>query len=230
VEREEGPERVTVAIREIARIPELLDGRQRVVERRVAQPHLGIRVHRAERQELGHPLDEPPGQRERVTLDAFRDVDLERVRDLVPEHVVGLAEAGDEGHRNARLRPLGEAADAFARRPRREVGLREMGMARVENDRLPLVEAVIEQRGEARVPPLRHARCVPRRRFLLGVVIDVEVLGPEHTEVEAVVLDLVASEVLRIRRRGCEQHRRERQTDHRPWHGHPWDDWKVRLP
>ena len=112
----------------------------------------------AERQVLGHPLDEPARQRERVLLGPLGDVDLERVRDLVAEHVVGLAEAGGKRHRDARLAALGEAAGAFGRRSGRQVGLAEMRMAGVEHQRLPPREGVIEHAREARVPALRHPR------------------------------------------------------------------------
>ena len=54
----------------------------------------------------------------------------------------------------------------------------------------------MEHGGQTRVPALRHARR-DRRGVALGrIEIDVEVRGPQHVKVEALVLDLVAAEVL----------------------------------
>ena len=60
------------------------------------------------------PSMNQPGRTNASCPTALRDVDLERVRDLVAEHVVGLAEAGGKRHRDARLGPLGQAAGALA--------------------------------------------------------------------------------------------------------------------
>ena len=121
--RQVRPERVSVPVRKISRVVELLQRRQTIVPRCVAYPHHRVRSGWTNRQVFGHAFDEPSRQREHVRLRAFRDVDLERMRDLVPEHVIGLAEAGRERHRNPRLVAFGEAAGTLARRSGRQVGL-----------------------------------------------------------------------------------------------------------
>jgi hypothetical protein len=60
---------------------------------------------------------------------------------------------------------------------------------------------VAEELAEAAVPALRHAGDLLDVLPLLRVVVDVEVLGLEHLEVEVPVLDLVLAEVLRGRGR-----------------------------
>ena len=77
-------------------------------------------------------------------------------------------------------------------------GLLESGVAAVENYRLPLLELMVEDRGQTGIPPLRHPR-----RLLGGVALgrieeNPEVLRVEHFELERFVLDLVAAEVLGV--------------------------------
>ena len=85
------------------------------------------------------------------------------------------------------------------------VGLFEVGVGRVEQQRLPAAQLVIEQLLEARVPSLGHARRDVDALAFLGVVVDIEVLGLQHLKVELLVLDLVPAEVLRRCRRGRQQ-------------------------
>ena len=162
----------------------------------------------------------PARQRERVLLDPLGDVDLERVGDLVAEHVIGLAEPGRERHRDARLEALGQTAGAFRRRGGRDVGLGEVRVAGVENERLARGERVVEEVRKTRVPALGHARGVARRLLFLGVVVDVEVLGLQYAEVQPVVVDLVAPEILRLRRPCYHERRAERHGDHGAPHNH----------
>ena len=71
-------------------------------------------------------------------------------------------------------------------------------MVRIEQDRLPLSELPVEDPAETGIPPLGHAGHVARRSLLLGVEMQPEVRSLEDAEVELLVLDLVASEVLGI--------------------------------
>ena len=152
------------------------------------------------------------------------DVDLERVRQLVADDVIGLTETRRKRHHDARLEALGEPAGPLVHRPGADVGLREVAVARVEHDRLAMRELVIEQLREARVPALGHPRRLPRDLFLFRVVIDVEVLGVKRAELEAAVLNLVPAEVLRPRRGWQKQQGRRGEThEYRraPEHGAP---------
>jgi hypothetical protein len=143
--RQVGPEGVAVPVRKVARVVELRQGRQPIVPGGITDPHQGVRVRGTERQVLRHPLDEPAWERECVLLDRLGDVDLERVRDLVAEHVIGFAQPRRERHGDPRLVAFRETAGALARRARRQVRLREVRMAGVEDQRLTLREPVIEQ-------------------------------------------------------------------------------------
>ena len=120
-----------------------------------------------------------------------------------------------------RFATLGDAADRIRHHARHDIGLRKFGLAAVEHQRLAPIEAVIEQRRQPRVPALgepgRHARGA---RFL-RVVIDVEVFGGQNLEIEVLVLDLVAAEVLRSGRRGrAHAHGSDEGTDEWTDHTH----------
>ncbi len=221
--RQVRPERVAVSIRKVARVVELLERRETAVVRRIAQPHRRMPVAGPEREVLGHAFDKPRRKREGIVPGALRDVDLERVRDFVAKHVVGRPQSGRKRHRNPRLRPLGEAACSLGRRPGRDVRLGEVGVAGVEHEGLPPHETVLQHLREARVPALRHARRVAGRVLFFGVVVDVEVFGLKNPEIEAVVADLVAAEVLGFGRSGTGKDRNQTDDGRRaPHHGHPW--------
>src|SRR4030095_1829404 len=97
---------------------------------------------------------------------AFRDVDLERVGELVAQDVVGFTKARRKRHDDARTDPLRESTGAFADRPWVHVGLRKLRMTGVENDRLAASECVIEELRVAGVPTLGHPRRLARDVFL----------------------------------------------------------------
>ncbi|TML11210.1 MAG: hypothetical protein E6G39_14535 [Actinobacteria bacterium] len=119
------------------------------------------------------------------------------MRELVPDHVIGFAETRRKRQHDARLEALGKTAGPFAHSARAHIRLREIRMAGVEHDRLPLREGVVEQLRVARVPALRHPRRLPRDLFLFRVVINIEMLGAKRPELEASVLNLVPPEILR---------------------------------
>lgn len=91
-------------------------------------------------------------------------------------------------------------------------------MAVTEDERLPRGQLVAEQLDQPRMPPFGHARGLSDRGLLFRVIVDVEVLGPRHAEVERLVPDFVGAEVLRLRvrrqqqRRGGEDTGRERSV------------------
>ena len=91
---------------------------------------------------------------------------------------------------------VGEAADSLRDMAGYHRRLREMRVAGVEDDRRPLGQLVVEGARQARVPAFRHARREPRLLAFIGIVVDVEMGRREHLKLEAVVLDLVGSEVL----------------------------------
>ena len=134
------------------------------------------------------------------------DVVLERVHQLVPEHVVGFRERPEHRHHDPPPQSFGHAAGAFADAGH-DVGLAEVRTRRVENERLRTREIVLQDLRQARVPALRHPRGLFGGGARLGVEVHLEMLGGDHLELELFVLDLVAAEVLSRRgwrRRQCE--------------------------
>ena len=87
-----------------------------------------------------------------------RDVELERVHELVADHVIGVGERTAQRQDDAAPQRLGDAAGAFAELALDDVGLLEVGMRRVEHERLASAQLVAEQPLEPRVPALGHAR------------------------------------------------------------------------
>ena len=198
-------------------VGELLDGRQVAFQRGVAQPHRGVGIDRADREVFRHPLHEPQrwihvDERLDPGTDAApaEHVVLELVHHLVADHVLELGVGAGEGQDHAVLEKLGDAARALTDVAADRVGLLEVRLRGVQDDRLAALKLVVQDAGEARVPPLRHACCVERRRALGRIVIDLEVIGLDDLEVEGPVLDLVLPEVLRRQRRRA----RERQRRH----------------
>ena len=132
-----------------------------------------------------------------------RDVELERVHQLVADHMVRVGERPAHRQNDAPAQRLGDAAGAFAELALDDVGLLEVRMRRVEHERLAAAQLVLEHFLEPGQPALGHPGGEVDPFLRARVVVDVEVLGLEHLEVEVLVLNLVAPEVLgRGRRRG----------------------------
>ena len=134
-----------------------------------------------------------------------------------------------EGKNHPLLQEVGDAAGAFAGRLASQgVGLLEVRLVGVQDERFPLAEPVVEEALVAVVPPLGHAAGVPERRVGHGfVAVEVEVLALQDPPVEALVLDLVATEVLGARLGREESARGEREEAcakerHLPDHSTSW--------
>jgi serine/threonine-protein kinase RIO1 len=84
---------------------------------------------------------------------------------------------------------------------------------------------VIEHPFEPRVPALGHPRGNFDSLLLLRVVVDVEVIGLQDLEIEVLVLDLVAAEVLsrRVARDDADEQNGENTEgkESRAFHGNP---------
>ncbi len=180
-------------------VVELVDVRQLFATRRFAHPHRRVGIGRTDGQVLRHPLDEPQGQRERA--DGSRadvgpgDVVLERVHQLVPEHVIARLDWTGKRQHDPALVGFGHAAGTLAELTHDGVGLPKVRTAGVKDECLASAQLVVEQLRQPRVPPLGHPGRHARRLFLFGVVVDVKVIGLQNFEVELAVLHLVAAEV-----------------------------------
>jgi hypothetical protein len=137
----------------------------------------------------------------------LQHVALEGVDQLVSEHVIRFAERRRERQDDAPALMIGEAAHALGNVPGEDGRLREMRMAGIQHDRRTFGEGVREHVRQTSIPALRKSGRHLRRLGLVRVVIDVEMRRGQHLKVEAVVLDLVGSEVL------CRQGRRQYATE-----------------
>ena len=143
------------------------------------------------------------------------------MNDFMAEHVIGFAEAGSERQHDPAAFLIRHTADALAEEARHDVGLRELRVARVQDDRLPFGELVVQRRGEPRVPTLGETRGLDGGVMFRGIVMDVEMRCLEYTEVQCVVVDLVASKRLRSCRACDADTNTHRQADDAPQHGIP---------
>ncbi len=201
------PQRLAVSIRKVLGVVELIDGRQLLAPRRLPHPHRGVRIDRADGEVLGHALDEPERQRQRAGRARAHvgagDVVLERVDELVPEHVIARLDRPGERQDDTSFVSLCYAARPFAQIPLDRIGLPEVRATRIEDERLPGAQLMIQQLGQSRVPALRHAGGQLRGLLFLRVIVDIEVIGLQHLEVELLVLNLIAAEVAPLREGDC---------------------------
>jgi hypothetical protein len=194
------PQRLAVAVREVARVRgELVDRREVVARHCIPHPHRRQRIVAAQREVLSHALDEPQGQRveplQPGRFRVLRDVVLEDVHEFVAEHVVIVGVAAGEGHHDARAQPFRHAPRALVGRIAHDVRLLEVRVIGVEHDRMPL-ELVAEGVRVSRIPALGHPAGIARDQRLRRVEVQVEVIRLQDPEVELLVLHLVAPEVL----------------------------------
>ena len=194
------------------------------LERGVTQPHGRFGIDRAARQIFRHPFHEPERgvdahQRLHAGAGAAAAVHvvLELVHHLLLEDVLELGVRPGEGQHCAMLEELRDAAQAFTRGVD-HVGLLEIGLRRVENDRLPALELMMQNARQPGVGALGHARGIQGADTLVGIVVDVEVLGLNRLETEVAVLNLVLTEVLSGQGRGgCSN--QERRKHRQPTYG-----------
>ncbi len=121
------------------------------------------------------------------------------MHELMPQHMARLRIRGGERHHHPLAARLRESAGPGSDRLVGDVRLPEVGIVGVKDDRFLLLEAVVEDLRVAVVPPLRHAGGIADRPLLFRIEMKDEVLRLERAELEILVLDLVATEVLRVR-------------------------------
>ncbi len=142
------PERMSVAIGKEIGIVQLVDRRHLFTRRGIANPHRRVRVDRAYRQILGHPLDEPEGQRRHPAPASIatpcRDVVLKGVHELVAEDVIRFREPAGERKDDPALRGFRDSAGAFADLTGEHVGLLKMWMRCVEDQRLATAQVMLQ--------------------------------------------------------------------------------------
>jgi hypothetical protein len=113
------------------------------------------------------------------------------------QHVPEFRIASGEWKEDAAFHELGDASCAFGDQGWRNVGLLEMAMGCVKEERDRIVDLVAEQLREFRICLLCQTGSVEGSGSLRSVVVDVEVVGVDYLPIEIVILDLVLAEVLR---------------------------------
>ena len=160
----------------------MIEPRQRILIDRIAQPHRRVRIDLADGKIFRHPFHEPQGQRRDRPAGPLQDVPLECVDQLVPEHVIRFAEADGKRQHDASFLVLRDAADTVAQVAGDDVRLGELGVARVEHDRLTLGEGMVEDLRKAGIPALRQAAGLHHGLVLGGVVVESQSGGSRESE------------------------------------------------
>ncbi len=115
------------------------------------------------------------------------------------DNVVVLLVIAGKRDNDTVFQPLGHSSRSLAYEAADDIGLLEVRLVGVEDDRLSRFQLVVEQLGVAFVPSFGHATAVRCRFQLLGIVVNFEVFGLERLELKTLVLDFVSAEVLRRR-------------------------------
>ncbi len=195
------PKRLPEAVRQVVAVQIHLGDRAQVPgQHGIAQPRFRVGVQAPDGQVLGHALEEPERrlkfQRIELAGQAPGDhVVLKGVHHLVGEHVLEIGVRTGKRQDDPPLGEFGDAAGPLGDEAGQGVGLLELAVRRVEDDRLPLLELVAEDTAQADVRALRHARCIEGRLPFSGIVVDVEVGRLQDLEVEHLILQLVAPEL-----------------------------------
>ena len=168
-------------------------------DRHVAQHHLVAAVlPRGE--ELGEPFGPPqrhPGLPEtRVAPERLRrEAQLVDVHELVTDRMPEFGVAAAERQRDAALEKLGDTKQPFGRNERQDVGLLEIAVRRVDNERNASSNCVIETALKRIVTLFGVRQRHPPQLFFFGIVIEVDMLAAQHAPIKAAVLNLVLPEV-----------------------------------
>ena len=149
---------------------------------------------------------------------------------FVGEYVFQLRVRTREGQQYAVLVEFRHAARALADEAGQDIGLLEIGMGSVEDDRDFVAEPVLQYAAQAVIGPLRHPRGIVGRLFLSLVEVNFEVGRGDDFPLEVAVLDLVPPEVIPLGERGRRhgQQAQESQNEPQPmWHFRLLEDGHI---
>ena len=132
-------------------LQEVVRGRELAFNGAVAEPHRRLGVDRTEREILGHPFAKPErgiGAQDALdpgTASAARpDVELELVGHFVREDMLVVGIGAGERKGIPMPQEVGETAGAFVDVPATQVGLLEVAVRGIQNDRLSVLELMVE--------------------------------------------------------------------------------------
>ena len=124
-----------------------------------------------------------------------REAQLEDVHQLVADRVPKLGIAPAERQRHSTPQELGDAEQALGRDERQDVGLLEIAVRGIHDQRDAPRDRVVEASLERVVTLFRVRQRHAAQLFLFGIVVEVDVLAAQHTPIKAAVLNLVLPEV-----------------------------------
>ena len=117
--------------------------RQPLAAHRVAKPQSSLGICGSAREVLRHPFHEPQRLPETAAVTA-RDVELKGMHDLVAQHAIRLGHRRRKRHDDAAARGFGDAADRVGQHARDDVGLRELRLTAIDDQRLTAFELVMQ--------------------------------------------------------------------------------------
>ncbi len=208
-------DRVAVPVGQERQLVQSLDRREDVVHHAVANRHLievvlvlgeirGQSLHDPQR----HPRPQRPAQ---VALEEQRV--LEDVHQLVRDQLVELVRRRVDGQHHAVLHRLGERGDALGQLGQRDVGLLELAVRLVDDQRHAKAQLVVQLLADLQVGALRVGDDLFEERLQRRVVVHVEMRGLVDSPVERLVRDLVLAELAPGRQGGrYEQHGNQREA------------------
>ena len=205
-------------------VGELLQRRQVAGEGQVAEHHLVTRVLTT-----GPVLGEAFGPPERklhvpcpgrLVVGLGLKAQLKDVGEFVAERVAELGQASPERQGDAALEEIGGAKQPLGRRERQDIGLLEVDVRGVDDERNPDADIVPELERQGVVARLGIGQRDGREIRFRGVVVQVDVRALQYAPVEPAVLDLVLVEGEELGRRAPERQERRasRQRESRPLH------------
>jgi hypothetical protein len=149
-----------------------------------------------------------------LLVDLLQDRELEDVDQLVVDHVLEFRVGARVRKHHAPLRELGESLHALGEEAGADVGLLEVLVRGIDDQRDRLRDLVLEFPLEVLIAVLGERERQAGERLLLRVIEDLHVLAAQRLPLKRVVVDLVLAERERLgvgkgRRRNTERDREQ---------------------
>ena len=185
---------------------EIIKIRQFIADDRIAHPHGGFGMASPQRIVFRHAFHEPKRQTAHVHACLGGIIKLEGVDQLVSQDMMRDTVIRCQRHHDPFLNGLGQAAHAAGNESRHDIGLPEIGVVGIENERFAIAfgKLMIGDAGKSVLPALGHSGHVGHEGPHFGIIEDAKVVGFDLFEIEGLVLDFVATELLRVNGRDSE--------------------------
>jgi len=140
----------------------------------------------------------------------------EDVYQLVADHMPKIPHRAVVRDDDSTFEELKEPSDTFRDKAGSGVGLLEVEMRAVKNERDAVADVVVELLFKDLVALFRKERSALGEVFHFGIVIDVEVVSFQNMPVEIGVLDFIASEIEKLRRCGGDKKKTQWDISDKP--------------